>query len=359
MKWLALVSLALCSSLVGCMNMAAREAAPATLETWDADGATSEPGFVSYKDAGRSADSAGAPAQGPSEVLLEAPKAARQVIYSASLSIVVLSPAAAQASVKSLAEAAGGWMSESDARTITVRVPAAQFEALLERVGQLGEVVDRSVRAEDITETLVELDIRIDNARRARERLVAHLEKSEKMEDTLRIEAELGPVDIAVFNATGPQPLKPIEDYDWAFYQEMYDFFVKSPFLVTRRVLPHMKKQRWGRIINITSEVFRRGTHPFSAYVAAKGAQTGWTRAMAGELAPWGITVNAVAPGWIPVERHANDPEEMKEGYRKLIPMGHFGIPSDVAGAVAFLASDAARFITAADIPVNGGMTVT
>ena len=173
------------------------------------------------------------------------------------------------------------------------------------------------------------------------------------------IEAELGPVDIAVYNATGPQPLKPIEEYDWAFYQEMYDFFVKSPFLITRRVLPHMKKQRWGRIINITSEVFRRGTHPFSAYVAAKGAQTGWTRAMAGELAPWGITVNAVAPGWIPVERHANDPEEMKEGYRKLIPMGHFGIPSDVAGAVTFLASDAARFVTAADIPVNGGMTVT
>jgi 3-oxoacyl-[acyl-carrier protein] reductase len=173
------------------------------------------------------------------------------------------------------------------------------------------------------------------------------------------IERELGPVDIAVYNATGPQPLKPIEEYDWAFYQEMYDFFVKSPFLITRRVLPHMKKQRWGRIINITSEVFRRGTHPFSAYVAAKGAQTGWTRAMAGELAPWGITVNAVAPGWIPVERHANDPEEMKEGYRKLIPMGHFGIPSDIAGAVTFLASDAARFVTAADIPVNGGMTVT
>ena len=173
------------------------------------------------------------------------------------------------------------------------------------------------------------------------------------------VEAGLGPVDIAVYNATGPQPLKPIEEYDWSFYQQMYDFFVKSPFLVTRRVLPHMKGRRWGRIINITSEVFRRGTHPFSAYVAAKGAQTGWTRAMAGELAPWGITVNAVAPGWIPVERHAADPEEMKEGYRKMIPMGHFGIPSDVAGAVTFLASDAARFVTAADIPVNGGMTVT
>ncbi len=172
------------------------------------------------------------------------------------------------------------------------------------------------------------------------------------------IEAKLGPVDIAVYNATPDQPLKPIEEYDWAFYQQMLDFFVKSPYLITRRVLPHMKKAKHGRIINITSEVFRRGTHPFSAYVAAKGAQTGWSRAMAGELAPWQITVNMVAPGWIPVERHANDPEEMKEGYRRMIPMGHFGVPTDVAGAVAFLASDAARFITGVDIPVNGGMTV-
>ena len=172
------------------------------------------------------------------------------------------------------------------------------------------------------------------------------------------IEAKLGPVDIAVYNATPDQPLKPIEEYDWAFYQQMLDFFVKSPYLITRRVLPHMKKAKHGRIINITSEVFRRGTHPFSAYVAAKGAQTGWSRAMAGELAPWQITVNMVAPGWIPVERHANDPEEMKEGYRRMIPMGHFGVPTDVAGAVTFLASDAARFITGVDIPVNGGMTV-
>ncbi|MBM3987658.1 MAG: DUF4349 domain-containing protein [Planctomycetes bacterium] len=197
MKWLAVVSLAVCPSLAGCMNMAARTAASATLETWDAEEAAKTSGLVAYKDAGRSADSAALdPAAGPSEVVADAPKEARQVIYSASLSIVVLSPAAAQASVKSFAEAAGGWMSESDARTITVRVPAAQFEPLLERIGQLGEIVDRSVRAEDITEALVELDIRIDNARRARERLLAHLEKSEKMEDTLRIEAELARVTV-------------------------------------------------------------------------------------------------------------------------------------------------------------------
>lgn len=172
------------------------------------------------------------------------------------------------------------------------------------------------------------------------------------------IEAVLGNVDIAVINATPDQPLKPIEQYDWAFYQQMLDFFVKSPYLITRRILPHMKHSHHGRIINITSEVFRQGVSPFSAYVAAKGAQIGWSRSMARELAPWQITVNMVAPGWIPVERHANDPAEMKEGYRKGIPMGHFGVPSDVGGAVTFLASEAASFITGVEIPVNGGVTV-
>ena len=84
-----------------------------------------------------------------------------------------------------------------------------------------------------------------------------------------QITAELGPIDILIPNATPAQPLKPIEQYDWAFYQSMLDFFVKSPYLLTLEVLPHMKKQKWGRIINITSEVFNRGVAPFSAYVAA------------------------------------------------------------------------------------------
>ena len=106
-------------------------------------------------------------------------------------------------------------------------------------------------------------------------------------------------------NATPAQPLKPIEQYDWAFYQSMLDFFVKSPYLLTREVLPHMKQRKWGRIINITSEVFSRGVAPFSAYVAAKGGQIGWSRSMANELAPWNITVNMIAPGWIRARRSA------------------------------------------------------
>lgn len=172
------------------------------------------------------------------------------------------------------------------------------------------------------------------------------------------IERELGAIDILVVNATPDQPQRPIEDYDWAFYQSMLDFFVKSPYLLTRRVLPQMKARRSGRILNITSEVFHRGVGNFSAYVAAKGAQNGWTRSMATELAPWNITVNMIAPGWIPVERHANDPQEQKDGYRALIPMDRWGVPEDVIGATVFLASDAASFVTGQNICVNGGMTV-
>jgi 3-oxoacyl-[acyl-carrier protein] reductase len=170
-------------------------------------------------------------------------------------------------------------------------------------------------------------------------------------------ESRLGKVDIIVPNATCPQPLKPIEEYDWAFYQTMLDFFVKSPYLLTRRALPHMKQQRWGRIINITSEVFHRAVAPFSAYVAAKGGQIGWSRSMARELAPYGITVNMVAPGWIPVERHANDPQEEKDAYRALIPMRRWGTPQDVADAVLYLASEEASFVTGQTLCVNGGMT--
>ena len=172
------------------------------------------------------------------------------------------------------------------------------------------------------------------------------------------IEHSLGPVDIVVLNATPAQPLKPIEEYDWAFYQQMLDFFIKSPYLLARRVLPGMKTRGHGRLINITSEVFLLGVQPFSAYVAAKGGQTGWSRSMANELAPDGITVNMIAPGWIPVERHENDPQEDKDAYLASIPMGRWGKPEEVGWAAAYLASDEAAFVTGQTIAVNGGKTV-
>lgn len=169
------------------------------------------------------------------------------------------------------------------------------------------------------------------------------------------IEAKLGNVDILVPNATPDQPLKPIEDYDWAFYQSMLDFFIKSPFLLTRRALPSMKEKKWGRIINITSEVYQLSVAPFSAYVAAKGGQVGWSRSMSKELATFGITVNMIAPGWIPTERHEKDPQEMKDGYFAAIPMKRWGTPDDVAAAAVYYASEEAGFVTGQTLCVNGG----
>jgi 3-oxoacyl-[acyl-carrier protein] reductase len=138
----------------------------------------------------------------------------------------------------------------------------------------------------------------------------------------------------------------------------MLDYFVKSPFLLTRAVLPHMKAQRWGRIINLGSEAFQIGRPNFSAYVAAKGGQNGWSRSMSTELMPFGITVNMISPGWIPVARHENDPPEQKAAYLATIPAGRWGVPDDLAGLVVLLASDAASFISGQNICVNGGLTV-
>lgn len=181
-------------------------------------------------------------------------------------------------------------------------------------------------------------------------------------EDVVRLEQEirekLGPIDVMVLNATPDQPIRPIEEYDWDFHQSMLEFFVKSPFLLTRAVLPGMKERRHGRIINIGSEVFDRGVPNFSPYVAAKGAQRGWTRSMSQELAPFGITVNMISPGWIPVERHENDPEEDKAAYLELIPVGHWGKPADIGAAAVYFASDEANFVTGQTLVVNGGMTV-
>lgn len=183
-------------------------------------------------------------------------------------------------------------------------------------------------------------------------------EEGEVRQMVAAITKELGPIDVLVINATGPQPFIRIEDLTWRACLDQLEFFVKSPLLLVQAVLAGMKEHRWGRIINIGSEVFERGVPEFSNYVSAKGAQLGLTRSWAMELANWGITVNHVAPGWIPTERHANDPQEAKDAYTAAVPMRHMGDPMDVAEAVAFLASEGAGFITGQKLSVNGGNTL-
>lgn len=167
-----------------------------------------------------------------------------------------------------------------------------------------------------------------------------------------------GPIDILVINATGPQPFISIEKMTWRDCLDQLEFFVKSPLLLVKAVVESMKSRRYGRIINIGSEVFERGVPEFANYVSAKGAQMGLTRSWAMELASWQITVNLVAPGWIPTERHATDPQTMKDAYAAAVPMRRMGVSNDIGEAVAFLASDAARFITGQKLSVNGGNTL-
>ena len=172
------------------------------------------------------------------------------------------------------------------------------------------------------------------------------------------VQAALGPVDVVVANATGPQPFVPIEQLTWRAMLDQLEFFVKSPTLLVQQVVGQMKQRRSGRIINIGSEVFDLGVPEFSNYVSAKGAQLGLTRSWAMELAPFGITVNLVAPGWIPTERHEHDPQEAKDAYAAGVPMKRMGEHRDVADAVAFLAGDDAKFVTGQRISVNGGNTL-
>jgi 3-oxoacyl-[acyl-carrier protein] reductase len=169
------------------------------------------------------------------------------------------------------------------------------------------------------------------------------------------VAGRLDPVDVLVINATGPQPEAAVTEADWADHLAQLDFFVKSPVLLGRAVLPGMQARRYGRIVHIDSEVARRPPPGRSAYATAKSAQVGLARAWARELAPFGITVNTVAPGFIPVERHAGVPDDVRQAYLASVPAGRMGTPGDIAHAVSFLASEGASFITGQRILVDGG----
>jgi 3-oxoacyl-[acyl-carrier protein] reductase len=170
-----------------------------------------------------------------------------------------------------------------------------------------------------------------------------------------RASRELGPVLAVVANATGPQPVISLDGVSWQDYLDQFVFFVKSPTLLVQAALPGMRKRAYGRVILIGSDMIDRAKPGWSTYSAAKSAQLGLARVWARELGPDGITVNVVAPGWIPVERHAGADTS---AYLSEVPLGRMGTPEDIAGLVAYLASDAGGFVTAQWITVNGGHTI-
>jgi 3-oxoacyl-[acyl-carrier protein] reductase len=183
-------------------------------------------------------------------------------------------------------------------------------------------------------------------------------DESQVSELVREVTGQLGPIDTLVVNATGPQPFLAIEEQTWDSYLDQLEFFVKSPLLLLKAVLPNMKQSQYGRVVQIGSEVFELGNPRFANYVAAKGAQLGLTRSWSRELAPHGITVNLVAPGWIPTDRHADATAKELEEYRLSVPAKRMGQAIDVAKTVAFLAGESAGFITGQRISVNGGLTL-
>ncbi len=141
------------------------------------------------------------------------------------------------------------------------------------------------------------------------------------------------------------------EDWDKVIKTNLY-----SVFYVTQAVLPMMTKQRWGRIINISSVVAFTGNPGQTNYCAAKAGIIGFTKALSLEVAGRNITVNAVAPGYIETDMTANLPEKVKTAFIEGIPLKRAGSPEEVAHLVAFLASEKAGYITGCVFHINGGL---
>jgi 3-oxoacyl-[acyl-carrier protein] reductase len=144
-----------------------------------------------------------------------------------------------------------------------------------------------------------------------------------------------------------------MKDDDW---DAVLDTNLKAVFRMSRAVMRTMMKQRYGRIVSITSVVGASGNPGQANYAAAKAGVAGMTRALARELGSRGITVNCVAPGFIETDMTAALPEEQQKALLGQIPLGHLGKPADIAHAVAFLASPQAAYVTGQELHVNGGM---
>ena len=171
------------------------------------------------------------------------------------------------------------------------------------------------------------------------------------------VSAEFGSLDILVNNAgiTKDTLALRMKEADWT---SVLDTNLSAAFYLSKTALRGMLKNNWGRIINISSVVGIMGNVGQANYVTAKAGLIGLTKALAREYAGKGVTVNAVAPGFIDSDMTAELPEELKTAYLEQIPVGRFGKPEEIASVVRFLANEDAAYINGQTITVDGGMVM-
>jgi 3-oxoacyl-[acyl-carrier protein] reductase len=172
-----------------------------------------------------------------------------------------------------------------------------------------------------------------------------------------KVVEEFGKIDILVNNAgiTRDTLIMMMSEEDW---DDVHRINLKSNFNCSKAAVKHMMRKRYGRIINITSVSGQMGNAGQTNYSASKAGQIGFTKALAREVAPRNITVNAVAAGYVETDIWDGVPEDIREGMLELIPLKRKGEPEEIAYAVAFLASDEAGYITGQCLAVDGGMAM-
>lgn len=170
-----------------------------------------------------------------------------------------------------------------------------------------------------------------------------------------KVEAEVGPIDILVNNAgiTRDSMFRKMEKTQW---DAVLSTNLNSVFNVTQQVLPGMVERGWGRVINISSVNGVKGQIGQANYAAAKAGILGFTKSVAAEVAKKGVTVNAIAPGYIGTDMVMAIKQEVRDSIIATIPMGRLGKPEEIGALCAYLASDLAGYMTGATLNINGGL---